>query len=118
MDLILVHVVVVVDIFPVLILVDLDSIGLILATSRLLLVLGVPVDSLHHNVSTLWIDPVVGVDVPLERDAEDPPSAAEEGKADEKSKQEKRASDRDGNCASLSQTFYSGNHVSSGDRMD
>ena len=35
--------------------------------------LGVPVDSLHHNVPTLWIDPVVGVDVPLERDAEDPP---------------------------------------------
>ena len=46
---------------------------LILATSRLLLVLKVPVDSLHHNVPVLWVDPVVGVDVPLERDAEDPP---------------------------------------------
>ena len=63
----------VVLVLPVLVVVDLVSIGLILATSRLLLVLIISVDSLHHNVLVLWIDPVVVVDVPLERDAEDPP---------------------------------------------
>ena len=73
MDLTLVHVVVLVDILPVLIVVDLASIGLILATSRQLLILVISVDSLHHNVPTLWIDPVVVVDVPLERNAENPP---------------------------------------------
>ena len=73
-DLTLVHVVVVVDVLPVLVVVDLlASSGLMLSTSRLLLVFVISVDSLHHNVSTLWIDPVVVVDVPLERDAEDPP---------------------------------------------
>ena len=46
---------------------------LILTTSHLLLVLKVLVDSLHHNVPILWIDPVVVVDVPLECDAENPP---------------------------------------------
>ena len=47
---------------------------LIFATSRLLLVLGVPVDGLHHNVvPVLRIDPVVRVDVVLEGSAEDPP---------------------------------------------
>ena len=53
-------------VFPVLVVIDLPSNCLILATSRLLLVLGVPVDNLHYNVLPLWIDPVVGVDVVLE----------------------------------------------------
>ena len=65
--LIIIHVV-------VLVLRDLLPSSLILATSRLLLVLGVPVDSLHHNiVPVLRVDPVVVVDVPLEGSAENPP---------------------------------------------
>ena len=46
---------------------------LILATSRLLHVLFILVDSLHQNIFTLWVDPVVSDDVPLESDAENPP---------------------------------------------
>ena len=49
------------------------SICLILATSRLLHVLFILVDSLHQNIFTLWVDPVVSDDVPLESDAENPP---------------------------------------------
>ena len=52
----------------------LPSICLILATTiRLLLVLGVPIDSLHHNVPVLGIDPVVRVDVLLDNSARNPP---------------------------------------------
>ena len=58
----------------VLIVGDLPSNCLKLATSCLLLVLGVPVDSLHHNVvPVLRVDPVVVVDVVLEGMAENPP---------------------------------------------
>ena len=64
----------VVLVFPVLVVKDLvPLICLILATSRLLHVLFILVDSLHQNISTLWIDPVVSDDAPLESDAENPP---------------------------------------------
>ena len=63
----------VVLVLPVLVVIDLPSICLILATSRMLLVLVISVDTLHHNVPTLWIHPVVIVDVPLESAAENPP---------------------------------------------
>ena len=60
-------------VLPVLVVGDLPFVCF-LSTSHLLLVLGVPVDSLHHNVVTiLRVDLVVSVDVPLEGAAQDPP---------------------------------------------
>ena len=38
--------------------------------------------------------------------AQTAPSAADEGEADEKSQEENRARNRDGNCTGLSQTFF------------
>ena len=43
------------------------------STDSRLLVVGVVVDNLHHDVSILRIDPVVVVDVVLEGVAENPP---------------------------------------------
>ena len=60
--------------FVVLVLRDLPSDCSILVTNHLLLVLGVPVDSLHHKVvPILRVDSVVVVDVVLEGAAENPP---------------------------------------------
>lgn len=50
------------------------SLKLLYLLARLLLVLGVLVANLHHNViPVLWIDSVVRVDVVLECPAENPP---------------------------------------------
>ena len=62
--------------FVILVLRDLPSDCLVLASSPWLLVLGVLIDSLHHDVvPVLRIDPVVVVDVVLEGAAQDPPLA-------------------------------------------
>ena len=54
-----------------------SSVGFLLSTTistdSRLLVLVVVVDNLHHDVSILWIDTVVIVDVVLEGVAENPP---------------------------------------------
>ena len=63
----------VVLVLPVFVVIDLPSICLILTTSRMLLVLGVPIDSLHHNVTVLRIDPIVRVDVLLDSSARSAP---------------------------------------------
>ena len=62
----------VVLVLPVIVIINLPSICFF-ATSCLLLILGVPVNSLHHNVPILGIDPVVRVDVLLDGSARNPP---------------------------------------------
>ena len=60
-------------VLPVLVVGDLPFVCF-LSTSRLLLILGVPVDSLHNNVvPVLRVYSVVRVDVVLEGSAENPP---------------------------------------------
>ena len=61
------------SIILVLVVGDLPADCLILATSRMHLVLAVPVDSLHHHVVPVRVDPIVVVDVVLEVSAENPP---------------------------------------------
>ena len=60
----------------VLVLRNLPSNGLIRVSSRLLLGLGAPVDGFHRHV----VDPVVLVDVRLEKTAPDPPVHTMENK--------------------------------------